>query len=193
MDWKIKESHAKGKAETASQELDEKQRQVKVKTDIAVDQHYTEAVKLSEEVGISAEAYHAADLNVREMIDSLYPGSGDVITDAFIASLGKGSAKVFYSLGINAERREKFKTLLQDDTSGIAAGMYLGGLKKDLTATKRKSTAPAPADDIKAEGKIIKPEQAQKNYDAAHKKGDFNLAYNIKADAKEAGVDTKQW
>lgn len=193
-DYKITKSEAKVNAKRASDEADNRQRQIKQETDSAVEKHYEAAAKLAEDSGISAEAYQGADLQVRQMIDSIFPGSGDVVADAFIAKLGEGSEKVFYSIGVNAERRAKFKQHLQDDTSGIAAGMYLGELKKDLTApSKRKTAAPAPGKNLKGDT-IGKSEKSQKRaYDKAHETNDLSKAFTLKMEAKKAGVDTSTW
>jgi len=194
-DYKVKKANAERDAKRANEELSEKQQQVKQQTEQAVEKHYEAAVKLSEKTGISAEAYQNADYQVRQMVDTIFPGSGDVVTDAFISKLGDGSEKVFYSLGVNAERRAKFKALLQDDTSGIAAGIYLGELKKDLIAPKkRKTTAPEPSTQLKGDAKLTESSSAlKKKYDAAHKNGKFSDAFNLKLQAKNSGADTSNW
>jgi len=186
---------AKQQAEQISHDEKARQQQINVETDQAVDQHYERAIKLAEDSGITAEAYQGADYQVRQMVDSIFPGSGDVVTDAFISKLGKGSEKVMYSLGVNKERREVFKKLLLDDTSGIAAGMYLGELKKDLVApSKRKTAAPPPIATLKGDAKQVESSGAlQKKYDDAHKKGDFGKAFKLKQAAKDGGANTSNW
>lgn len=194
-DYKIKKAESKRDAEQISNNEQARNKQIKEDTDQAVDQHYERAIKLAEDSGITAEAYQGADYQVRQMVDSIFPGSGDVITDAFIAKLGKGSEKVLFSLGVNRERRETFKKLLLDDTSGIAAGMYLGELKKELVApSKRKTAAPPPGAVLKGDSKPKESSSAiRKKYDKAHKDGDFGAAFKLKQNAKAEGANTSEW
>lgn len=194
-DYKINKSQAESQASTATEATRNRQAEVKRTTDTAVDQHYLRAEKLADKSGISDELYKSSDLKVRNMIESLYPKAGDKITDELIASLGDGSEKVFFSVGVKDSRLAELKSRLEQDPSGIKAGMYLGQLNAELSAPqKRKTKAPAPATQIKGDANTSAPNKAlKKKYDAAHKKGDGAAAYKIKRAAKKTGADTKDW
>ena len=194
-DYAISKNDAKRDAKNVSSTEQARQQQINLETNQAVDQHYERAAELTEASGIAAEAYQGADYRVRQMVESVFPESGDLITDAFISKLGKGSEKVMYSLGISDVKRETFKKLLLDDTSGIAAGMYLGELKKSLNAPSKKTTlAPDPGAELKGDEKPQASDSAmQKQYDKAHKGNNFQKAFKLKQSAKSNGVDTSNW
>src|SRR6478735_768708 len=87
-------------SQQAAAEQRRKQDEAAAATAKAVDGHYERAVKLAEKSGIKPEAYQSADLVVRKAIESQFPKAGDAVADALIASLGAGSEKVFYHLGV---------------------------------------------------------------------------------------------
>lgn len=185
----------KTKTAQNAEEIKRKMEQQEAAINQATDAHYLRASKLSEKSGISAEAYQAADTNVRKAIDSVFPEAGDKITDALIANLGDGSEKVFYHLGVNATKRAELVKLFQEDRTGIKAAVYLGKLNATLsTPAKRESSAPPPPDDIKGDQKGGNAgAKLKKDYDDAHRKGDTQAAYNIKQKAKGAKIDTSKW
>jgi hypothetical protein len=160
-----------------------------------VDQHYVRAAKLSEQAGISPEAYQASDLRVRQTVESVFPGGGDSITDALIANLGEGSEKVFYNLGVNQSRRDKFVQLLREDPNGLKATVYLGELKAQLKApAKRETSAPAPMDAVQGDKQgASATDKLQKRYLEAHRKGNTQEAFNLKREAKLKGINVGQW
>lgn len=194
-DWKIEKSNATQMSTQASGEVKQKQQQQLAQTSKAVDQHYERAVGLAEKSGISAELYQSSDLTVRQMIESIYPNSGDTITDALIASLGDGSERVFYNLGVNKTRLGELESRLRADPSGIKAGMYIGQLNAELKAPqKRKTNAPKPASQIQGDEQGgSKASAAKRKYSEAHKKGNTAEAFRIKREAKKAGANTKEW
>lgn len=194
-DWKINNSQSKAQEAELRRAQEARLQQRKAEVDSSVDRHYERAAKLSAESGIAAETYQASDLVVRTTIDSLFPGKGDAITDEFIDLLGEGSEKVLYNLGVNKSRRDQFKTLLQNDPSGLKAGMYLAELKAELSApSKRKTRAPKPAPNLKGDTNTSSSATAlEKKYKAAHKKGDVSEAFKIKREAKKQGVNTNSW
>lgn len=194
-DWKIEKSTATTVSNQASNSAKQKQQQQLAQTEKAVDQHYERAVGLAEKSGISAELYQSSDLTVRQMIESIYPKAGDAITDALIASLGDGSERVFYNLGVNKARLGELKSRLEADPSGVKAAMYIGQLNAELKAPqKRKTNAPKPASQIKGDEQGgSKASAAKRKYSEAHKKGDTAAAFRIKREAKKAGANTKEW
>ncbi len=158
-----------------------------------VDYHYNRAEKLVEASGISEEKYNAADHRVRAMLEGLYPGAGDSLTDAFISKIGKGSEKVMYHLGINDEKLKHYETLLRNDQTGIDAAIWLGGLNKELSTPKKRVTnAPKPTAKMsgdKAVNSTVKSIHGE--YDKASKSGDLQAMFNARRAAKAAGVSQK--
>lgn len=194
-EWKWNQKHAESQAEQAAKNAERQRLEKQQEVSQGVDSHYQRAVTLAEESGISAEAYQAADFRVRQAVDEVFQGAGDSITDALIATLGEGSERVFYNLGVNKARLSELQTLLKSDSSGIRAAVYLGGLKRDLTAPqKRKSTTPKPAPTAEGDAPQSASVKALKSkYDKAHAKGDSQAAFDAKREARLAGVNTNQW
>ena len=156
-----------------------------------LDKHYDRAATLLSKSGIAPELFKHADSKVRKAVETLRPGLGDVIIDNLISTLGEGSEKVMYYLGVNEIALNKFQSLLIKDPLGLQAAVFLGQEKQRLTiTTKRRSNAPAPA--RKADGDVAKgSEKSLKRRYAAAKSP--QEAYDIKQKAKKAGTDTKNW
>jgi hypothetical protein len=194
-DWKLEQNTAKQAASTTQAEVKRRQAETSANISKAVDQHYERASELADKSGISPEAYQASDLVLRQAVESVFPGGGDAITDALLASLGPGSEKVGFNLGVNAQKRAEFIQLLRDDPTGIKAGMYLGRQSEKLNApSKRKTNAPKPAAQISGDAAATsKVNAAKKKYDAAHKRGDLSEAFKIKRAAKREGANTLTW
>jgi len=170
---------------------------VKINLDKAVDAHYERASKLIQDNGIDTEVYKQTDLIVREAIESIRPGQGDIVADQVISILGEGSEKVLYYLGRNKNALDKFKSLLADDSSGLKASMFLGQQRERLLNSKRRiSAAPSPDDDVTGDNNIATSNKANaflKKRKAALKKGDVQLAYDVKKQAKAGGIDVSTW
>ena len=195
VNYKIEVKDASRKAEQAHT-TQQTQRQEKARETVdAVDKHYERAVTLATESGITPEMYQNADFRVRNMVNSLFPDAGDAITDALIANLGEGSEKVMFSIGVKDSRLKELHTLFQQDPTGVKASMYLGTLKAELNAPrKRKTNAPKPATDINGDAqKDETSRKLKKRYDEADKKGDLQSRFNTRREAKKAGVDTSNW
>ena len=195
-DWKLEQSQAKAATKTKQGDQLKKAEEFKANVTKGVDQHYERAVELSENSGISPELYQSADLKVRQAVESVFPDAGDVITDTLITNLGKGSEKVFYNLGVNTAKRDEFKKLLSEDSSGMKAAMYLGTLKAELSAPNRRTTnAPSPAANISGDAQAGNdPFKADKKaYDNATKNGDTQAAFTARMKAKKAGAKVSNW
>lgn len=195
-DFKFEQSGAKQATKAKEQEATKQHQAQQQLIDSNVDQHYERAVKLSEESGIAAEMYQSADKTIRMAIDAVVPGAGDIIADGLISSLGEGSEKVFYSLGVNGAKRDKLVSLLKEDPGGIKAAMYLGTLKSELTAPQRRKTnAPKPAAQVNGDSNALsEPHKAlKKKYLDADKKGDTQARFDAKMAAKRAGANTSDW
>lgn len=160
-----------------------------------VDNHYVRAHALATKSNITPETYHAADLRVRRALEELFPKDGDAICDTLISITGEGSEKVFYHLGVNPTKLDRFIELLRNDKNGMAASSYLGQLKAELAVpVKRTTKAPAPGEEIQGDKRVtVGNKNLLKQYKAAHKANEGQKAFNIKQKAKAAGVDVKSW
>ncbi|GAF78397.1 unnamed protein product [marine sediment metagenome] len=183
---------------------DSQARDIKTATNVAkedlskaVDSHYTRASKLILDSGISTEVYQEADTKVRQAIEAVKPGMGEVITDQIISVVGEGSEKILYFLGRNKNALNEFTNLLATDSSGLKASIFLGQQReKLLNTTKRTSKAPTPGVDLSSEADADTSSKSMsflKKRKAAIKKGNLQAAYNAKKEAKAAGVDVSKW
>jgi len=194
-DWKLKESQARQHQETQQYEFQRKQLEAQKTIESGVDQHYERAATLAAASGISPELYQSADLRVRSAIDGVFPGGGEQVTNALIASLGEGSEKVFYNLGVSPKRLAELTAKLAADPSGLQASTYLGKLSAELTAPLRKrSNTPAPATNVQGDANTTDLGKGlQRKYLEAHKKGDTQAAYDIRREAKAKNINVKSW
>lgn len=195
IDWKLAAREAKRDAEEQRRVEQRKVKEFEDATNSAVDSHYERAAELAQKSGISADQYKAADLKVREMVEEVFPDGGDAVTDNMIAMLGKGSEKVMFNLGINKKRLGRLRELLTEDRSGLKAATYLGQLKVEIGLPgKRRTEPPAPAGDVKGDSKGSESVRALKRkYDAAHKRGDSQAAFDIRREARQAGANITNW
>lgn len=196
VDWKLKASAAQQQVSHQQYEHQRKALELQRRVEESVEQHYGRAEKLAEASGIAPELYQSADFNVRQAIESVFPGGGgEAVTNALIASLGEGSEKVFYNLGVNQARRNELVNLLKEEPSGLRASVFLGKLAAELSAPQRKkSNAPAPATQVKGDRPTTEAGRAlHKKYQDASKSGDIGLAVRLKREAKKAGVSTQSW
>ncbi len=189
---------AEEKSKGATDEIAKKRAARTAEIEKAVDEHYVRAATLAKASNITPENYQAADLAVRKVVDSVFSEAGDTITDALIARLGPGSEKVMYHIGFSAKKQAKLKELLQQDTSGVAASMWLGELKAELKANVRKSSrTPEPQDEIrgdKASGAGGGQARVMRdNYRKAMDAGDTQTGFDLKRAAKGKKIDTSSW
>jgi hypothetical protein len=173
----------------------QQQRQQRDNLERLVNGHYDRAAKLVDEGFLTADEYHASDSLVRRRLDSIRPGQGDLVTDNILAVLGDGSEKVMVALSRNPSYMAELERELQADATGSRALVYLGTLKQQFNAvTNRVSKAPKPAKQLKGDQSTAPSgSKDKKAYEAAHKAGDRQKAFNIKRAAKLAGVNTKEW
>lgn len=196
VEWKLNASAAQ--QHQASQQYEQQRQAIEQQRTIetSVDQHYERAAKLAEASGITPELYQAADRNVREAVEAVFPnGGGEHVTNALIANLGEGSEKVLYHLGVNQARRTELQNLLRQDQTGLRASIYLGKLSAELTNPARKtSNAPKPATQIQGDRQTTEAGRAlRQKYNDAHKAGNVQKAVSLKREAKASGVDTRDW
>lgn len=176
-----------------TQQQQQQQQQQRVQIDTALDQHYDRAAQIVSDGLLTAEEYQGADALLRQTVEQVAPGNGDTFVDALLGRMGEGSEKVVVSLARNAQNLQKFRQSLQDDPSGISAAAYLGELRGKFSgAAARVSQAPRPGSKLKGEG-AKSGSAAQRQYNAAHKAGNRQKAFDIKRAAKANGVDVKHW
>ncbi len=194
-DWKVKQNQAQQHAETQQYEAQRKNLEVQKSIESGVDQHYERAATLAAASGISPELYQSADHRVRSAIDGVFPGGGENVTNALIASLGEGSEKVFYNLGVSPKRLAELTSKLAADPSGLQASIYLGKLSAELTAPlRKKSNTPAPAATVQGDANTTDiGKSLQKKYAEAHKRGDTQAAFDIRREAKGKNINVKSW
>ena len=153
----------------------------------SVDEHYNRAATLAADNNIKPEVYQQSDAVVRNAI-------GEDITNALIANMGAGSEKVMFNLGRNPVKLAELQKAMADDPNGLKAMMLLGKMSADLMPKKRKTMAPRPATNIKGDASPNSSHKAlKKKYDAAHKAGNQQEAYDVKKQAKQAGASTREW
>ena len=175
-----------------TQNASARQESAKKAKDDLVNAHYQRAAELVKANSISPEVYQNADLKVREAVATVFKDSADGIVDDLIASLGDGSERVMYYLGRNAQARNTLISKLLSDGRGIDASVYLGELKaqKAGNLSSVSSMAPAPSPRVRGQSGTTgsDAEALKKQYEAAHKKGDVQAAFNLKRQAKAAGI-----
>lgn len=195
-DWKISQNQASQSAKNASTEVKRQRDATQQVINEGVDQHYTRVEKLAKASNMSPDACRVADQNVREAINGVIDGGGDAVTEKLIASLGEGSETVFLNLGINKKRLSKLTSLLTEDRTGIKAAMYVGELKTELNAPRKKTTqARKPAKTATGDGTKLNGEakSLKTAYDKAVKTGDAQARISTRRKAKQAGVSVSDW
>jgi hypothetical protein len=196
-DWKIgsKTSQQDEQRKKAESELAQAQRNESINK--AVDGHYERAAKLSEQSGITAEAFQSADLAVKQAIESIMPGFGENVVNLLISNLGDGSEKVMYHLGVNKAALSELKDAISADIKdgGMRAAMLLGRKSAQLNQPKKRvSQAPKPASSLNGDGNTGGGQSVmKKKYSDAHSKGNSQLAFDIKRKAKASGINTFEW
>lgn len=197
--WQDKRFEARQAQSQQTNQATQQQQQQMSQVKTASDAHYQRAEKLVGEGKITAESYVKADNAVRGVLEQVYPGNGDQTTDMLISqlsSVGDGSEKVMYYLGNNPTALNTLRDKLSNDKSGLQAMVYLGSLmgKGAQAPSKKISQAPRPATRLQGDDNskdVSKP--MQKKYKAAHTAKDSQTAFNIKREARAAGIDTSNW
>lgn len=199
-DWYDKKFDAKVSNTLTTKQQQEQQQaqqeQFKKSLEDAENAHYTRAEKLVAEGKVSAERYQQADRAVRESFDRLAPGKGDDIVAHLIKtlnSLGEGSEKVMYQLGVNPSKMQEVANMYSSDPSGLTAVAYLGKLQATIQSpVKRKSSAPKPSPELQGSGSGKSPEKA---FLDKYKRAGDNLQkrLDIKREAKRAGIDLRKY
>ena len=166
--------------------------QAQAKVNEAVDSHYERASELVSAGKVDATKYQQADKNLRMAMETVFPKQGDSLTDNLISKLGEGSEKILYSLGVNNTKLAELQSRMINDPSGLSAAVYLGELKSELGAPKkRRSQARKPAKHVSGDA------QTSDSHAKLHKKYDKMTSVqeriSFKRKARADGVDVSNW
>ena len=180
--------------EARKAQAQQKQSQAQAFVAAGIDKHYERAAELiSTDPRVTEEKFKAAENAVIKLVDSLTGGIGKTLLDNFIARLGKGSEKVIYNLGINAEAQREFEDALKSDETGFMAAMFLAEKRAKFESKPVTKPTPAPKPDTPLVGKASSFGAEQKEYEKAHASGDAEKAFDIKMAAKKKGINTSKW
>lgn len=165
-----------------------------------VAEHNTRVGDFVEEKKINPDVYGSAENVFISAFEDAYPGKGEAFADDMLSKLGKGSEKVPYFLGRNKAKLAEFKEVLRSDPTGIQAAMFLADQNRKLrgvTAGKQKSKAPKPAATATGDSSVNAGSKSgkalRKKYNDLHAKGEGAKAWDIKKEARAAGIDTSEW
>lgn len=196
MEWKLDSAVAQKTAANQQYEQQRKQLEARQKIDSSVEQHYERAAALAAASDITPELYQSTDRKVREAIQGVFGGeSGEHVTNALIASIGDGSEKVMYKLGVSPKCLAELTSKLRDDPNGIQAAIYLGKLSAELTtATRKRSNTPAPATNVQGDANTTDLSRTLlRRYQEATKRGDAQAAYDIRTEARGKKINVSTW
>lgn len=180
-------------AEARKAQAQQEQAQAQEYVSAEIDKHYERAAELIGTGKVTEEKFKAAESTVIKSVDSLTGGIGKAVLDNFIARLGKGSEKVIYNLGTNAEALREFEDALKSDKTGLKAAMLLAEKRARFESKPVTRPTPAPKPDTPLVGKASSFGAEQKAYEKAHASGDAEKAFDIKMAARAKGINTSKW
>jgi hypothetical protein len=180
---------------TEKQQAEAQQRKAAEAQQKSLDDHYERASQLVADGKVTADSYRSADTVVRQSLESMFPEQGDYMANTLIStlnSLGEGSEKVMYQLGVNPAKMQELQNKLTLDPSGLAAATFLGQLQAQIqTPSKRRSQAPKPS--AKADGEGGNSGRGGTLLKQYGKTDDLQTRMNLKRKAKSQGIDTSNW
>ncbi len=190
-----KKMQAFSQTNVKQQQAEQVQQEAIASQNKSLNDHYERANTLVDSGKVSAESYQAADSAVRMAMESVFPNGGDQITNTLISTLntlGAGSEKVMYQLGVNPQKLDELKSLLRSDPNGLKAAAYLGKLQTEVqTPRKRRSQAPTPGSRVEGNANLSSTDAAlAKKYS---KTTNIQERISMKRKAKKAGVNTGAW
>ncbi len=201
-DWNDKKldmrlnAHTENSQAKAQQESQQRAQQETLTKNL--DSHYERAQKLIDDGKITEESFRNSDVVVRRSMESIFPNGGNQIADSLIStlnSLGDGSEKVMYQLGVNPSKMQELQNLLVKDPSGLSAMGFLGQLQANITTPKpRRSQTPSPGSKVDGEGgNNGAAGTLKKQYDKMGDNDDIQGRITLKRKARKDGVDTSNW
>lgn len=191
-DWVAEVAVENGQRTTQQQKIAE----AKAQLSKAEDEHYSRAEKLVTQHGINPDVYRDADDKVRSTLERIRPGEGEIIAAQLINVIGEGSEKLFYWLGRNPDALAVMESHLVRDPSGVQAVAYLSRKAAELSLPAKKTTnAPKPPTQIGGDGSSMpaRIKALKEAHARAHSKGDVQAAWELRRQARAAGVDTSKW
>ncbi len=171
-----------------AQQIEQQQREIAEQ----FNQHYDRVEALVASGKITVEKYKAAEAIVVEKLNQM-TGAGEAVMKKFVASIGAGSEKVITHLGTNGAAQQRLEQELKRDPSGIAAAIYLGGLREKFNSTPVNKPKTAPTPDVPLTGKAPVTSSHYKAYEKAVAKDDPTAMLEAKRNARAAGIDTSKW
>ena len=191
--WMDERLERKLQAQIQQQQQNQQAQQQQRQISAALDQHYDRAAQIVNDGLLTADEYQSAETLLRQSVESVAPGSGDVYVDAMLGSMGEGSEKVVVSLARNPTNLVALRQALQEDPTGIKAAALMGELKGRFSgASKRVSKTPKPGAQLQGQGAGSGGAE-KRQYLAAHKAKNRQKAFDIKRAAKARGVDVSKW
>jgi small-conductance mechanosensitive channel len=170
------------------QQIEQEQREIAEQ----FNQHYDRVEALVASGKITVEKFKAAEANLLAKLDQM-TGAGEAVMKKFVAGIGAGSEKVITHLGTNGAAQQRLEQELKRDPSGIAAAIYLGGLREKFNSAPVNKPKTAPAPDVALKGKAPATSSHYKAYEKAVAKDDPTAMLEAKRDARGAGIDTSKW
>jgi hypothetical protein len=180
-------------AEARKAQAQQEQAQAQEYVSAEIDKHYERAAELIGTGKVTEEKFKAAENTVIKSVDSLTGGIGKAVLDNFIARLGKGSEKVIYNLGTNAEALREFEDALKSDKTGLKAAMLLAEKRAKFESKPVTKPTPAPTLDTPLRGSSPATNSHYSAFLKAEKSGSVNGMMTAKKAAKAVGVDTSKW
>jgi len=171
-----------------AQQIEQQQREIAEQ----VDQHYDRVESLVASGKITVEKFKAAEANLIAKLDQM-TGAGEAVMKKFISSIGVGSEKVVTHLGTNSAAQQRLEQELKRDPSGIAAAIYLGGLREKFNSAPVNKPKTAPAPDVPLKGKAPATSSHYKAYEKAVAADNPTAMLEAKRNARAAGIDTSKW
>jgi len=171
-----------------AQQIEQQQREIAEQ----FNQHYDRVEALVASGKITVEKYKAAEANLVEKLNQM-TGAGEAVMKKFVASIGVGSEKVVTHLGTNSAAQQRLEQELKRDPSGIAAAIYLGGLREKFNSAPVNKPKTAPAPDVPLKGKAPATSSHYKAYEKAVAADNPTAMLEAKRNARAAGIDTSKW
>lgn len=194
-DYKIARQKSERMAAEVTTEAQRENEKRQAKIAQGEDDHYTRAATLVAKSKLDPEKYQGADLAFRQAIDEIVPGGGDAITAYMVSTLGEGSEKVVYNVGISKQRLNTIQSLLREDPNGLSLVAHLSDRKNALNnATKRKTSAPAPAPSVNSDVSQDAGEKTMiKQFNSASDSGNTQKMLDILSAGRKKGYKTNSW
>ena len=157
----------------------------------AYDDHIDRSSKLIKSYNINPDLIEKANAKVIDLLERHYPKHGEFNYKSLLNVIGEGSEKAMFYLGTNKKAQDTFESLLIKDKSGMKAAFFLGRETERVSGTTKKtSRAKPPATQLKGDST---PQSERKLRDKLKKAKDAQEIFNIRKEARAAGLDPSKW